>query len=250
MALPAGARRTVLANTRGLAKGKRAFRHWPQMAHGFLEPLFDGLRRLGLVRMHMRTMTHITIFCNAFFGFWRTDQRTDRERQQPSVAQVELEGLLLRLTHALRVRQAYPSILNIWQSYASHATALPEAYLANEGHTGGSVAKLCFPIGKIILQGTSCSLITLFISMQPFHASTAGLNRKLALSANWKDKVAVSANWPRHESNREGLCFPCSSSVERCTIIANTQLWGGRSSDHCHLMLPLLPSYGSNLNRL
>ncbi len=28
----------------------------------------------------------------------------------------------------------------------------------------------------------------------------------------------------------------------------HTQLWGRAESDHCHPMLPLLPSYGSNLN--
>ena len=75
----------------------------------------------------------------------------------------------------------------------------------------------------------------------------AAWNHKLALSANWKDKVAVSANWPRQDSHREGLYFPIRWSVEHSPIIAHTQLWGRGESDHCHFMLPLLPSYDSNL---
>src|SRR2546430_7946128 len=45
--------------------------------------------------------------------------------------------------------------LNFWQRYASHATAAEDACIANEGHGDCSVAKLCFPIGKIILPVTS-----------------------------------------------------------------------------------------------
>ena len=57
-------------------------------------------------------------------------------------------------THALSAGSAYAFILNFWQRYASYATAAPEACVANKGHAGNSVAKLCFLIGKIILPVT------------------------------------------------------------------------------------------------
>jgi len=63
--------------------------------------------------------------------------------------------LHMRPTHALRVRQPNAFILNFWQRYASYATGTTEASVANEGHPNASVAKLCFPIGKMILPATS-----------------------------------------------------------------------------------------------
>jgi hypothetical protein len=64
----------------------------------------------------------------------------------------------IRPTHALNAGPAYAFILNFWQSYASYATATPEACVANKGHACGSLAKLCFLIGKIILPVTSASI--------------------------------------------------------------------------------------------
>src|SRR5271157_3640648 len=69
-------------------------------------------------------------------------------------AKAGLKRRHLRPIHALSFGQPYGFILNFWQRYASHATAVPEACVANKGHAGVSVAKLCFPNGKIILQGT------------------------------------------------------------------------------------------------
>jgi len=54
-----------------------------------------------------------------------------------------------------RVSQPCALVQNFWQRYASYATAAPEACVANKGHAGGSVAKLCFLIGKIILPVTT-----------------------------------------------------------------------------------------------
>jgi hypothetical protein len=60
-----------------------------------------------------------------------------------------LKTLHIRPTDALSAGPAYAFTLNFWQRYASHATAAPEAGAANKGHPNGTVAKLCFPIGKI-----------------------------------------------------------------------------------------------------
>src|SRR5271156_3496916 len=63
-------------------------------------------------------------------------------------------------------------ILNFWQRYASHATAVGDACIANEEHVDGSVAKLCFPIGKIILQGTQSLVGTELFDQSKTSAST------------------------------------------------------------------------------
>src|SRR5271157_2179611 len=59
-------------------------------------------------------------------------------------AKAGLKRRHLRPIHALSFGQPYGFILNFWQRYASHATAVPEACVANKGHAGVSVAKLSF----------------------------------------------------------------------------------------------------------
>src|SRR5437667_10956216 len=91
------------------------------------------------------------------FLFWSTTQRTDRKRQQPSVARAGQKGLPCMPTYAnsrFKREATCAFTLNFWQRYASHATAAEDACIANEGHGDCSVAKLCFPIGKIILPVT------------------------------------------------------------------------------------------------
>ena len=94
---------------------------------------------------------------------------------QPAKARLKRRNL--RPIHALSVGQPYGFILNFWQRYASHATAVPEACAANEGHTGCSVAKLCFPIGKITVQGTGrmtvCPKAAYADDRPAFHAPSA-----------------------------------------------------------------------------
>ncbi len=54
----------------------------------------------------------------------------------------------------LNVSQPQSVIQNFWQRYASHAIAVPGACVANERDIDGSVAKLCFLIGRFFLQVT------------------------------------------------------------------------------------------------
>ena len=109
-----------------------------------------------------------------------------------------------RPTDALSVRQPYVFILNFWQRYASHATTAPEARVANKGHIGSLVAKLCFPIGKIILQGT--------IARKSFKSNAGhyflGLNHRLAESADFHGE----------EGGEKMLCF-CTSYVSIFTHV-------------------------------
>jgi hypothetical protein len=59
MAFPTGAHSAVLANTRALAKRKRALRNWPEMPYRFLKPLLNVLGRFVFSHTYMRTLTHI-----------------------------------------------------------------------------------------------------------------------------------------------------------------------------------------------
>ena len=68
----------------------------------------------------------------------------------PAVARGRREELPLRLN----VSQPQSVIQNFWQRYASHAIAMPGACVANERDIDGSVAKLCFLIGRFILPVT------------------------------------------------------------------------------------------------
>jgi len=59
-------------------------------------------------------------------------------------------------------QQTSASVANSRQRYASHGIAAEGPCVANEGHTGSSVANLCFPVGKVILQVTAVASLRVF----------------------------------------------------------------------------------------
>ena len=133
------------------------------------------------------------------FLFWSTTQRTDRKRQQPSVARAGQKGLPCMPTYAnsrFKREATCAFTLNFWQRYASHATAAEDACIANEGHGDCSVAKLCFPIGKIILPVTH--------RRKPFRSALR--RQTLALNASFGREYKIGKFLRRGGTGSEALC--------------------------------------------
>ena len=97
-----------------------------------------------------------------------------------------MKRLHIRPTHALTDWQLGALILNFWQRYASRATAAAEAYIASQGHTGGLVATLCFPICKITFQVTIKNFMQLAqaAKLEPFFLCRAPWRAILLLESS------------------------------------------------------------------
>ncbi len=93
----------------------------------------------------------------------------------------------------LNVSQPQSLIQNFWQRYASHAIAVPGACVANERDIDGSVAKLCFLIGRIILPVT-LAVANSFSCNGDLDRVRCPRKHELARSDKWKHEMARSAD--------------------------------------------------------